>query len=82
MYKQVKKHKKFLDYHDVEREPVVTLADRHGGVCHIAVDDGCYIAYLLTEDLGFVPTHYIFAELHTALSELPSLEESDTIEEQ
>ena len=63
-----------MDFHGVERVPVATLRDRHThGVCHIVVDDNCYVAYLDSDELGFLPTHFLFAELHKAITTLPLL---------
>lgn len=68
-------HKKFVDYLGTEHVPVSTLTDKHGGVAHITIDDGCYVCYLFSADLdGFIETHYIFPELHEALTKLPKLE--------
>lgn len=74
LYNKVKPHKKFVAYSDVEYEPVATLTDKHGGIVHIVVDDNCYVCFLYTEETGFVPTFYLFPELHEALANLPTLE--------
>jgi hypothetical protein len=74
MYKQVKTHKKFVTSSGLELEPVLTLADKYSGLVNIVLDDGCYVCYLYSEELGgFTATHYIFPELHQALCSLPYL---------
>lgn len=76
MYKPIKTHKKFVNTVGEELIPVMTLADRHGGLAHIVVDDGCYVCYLYSEELeGFTITCYLFPELHQALCSLPNLVE-------
>lgn len=77
MYKAVKPHKKFEDASGIEWEPVATLKDKDEGLLHVVADDGCYVAYLYTEASGFVPTHYIFSELHELLTTLPDPETFD-----
>jgi hypothetical protein len=77
MFKSKKPAKKFVDGRGTEWTPIATLKDEHNGVCHVVIDDGCYVAYLYNEASGFVPTHYIFPELHKELSEMPA-PESDT----
>jgi hypothetical protein len=68
-------HKKFIDYLGTEHEPVSTLTDKYGGIAHISIDDNCYVCFLFSADLdGFIETHYIFPELHEALTKLPLLE--------
>lgn len=77
MFKVVKPHKKFEAATGVEWEPVATLKDSNGGILHVVVDDGCYVPYLYSEASGFVPTHYIFSELHELLTTLPDPEIND-----
>lgn len=77
MYKPTKPHKKFVTEAGIEYNPVATLKDSHGGICHIVLDDGCYVCFLHTEESGWVATHYIFAELHAALSTLPTPSEGN-----
>jgi len=72
MFRRTKPHKKFVTHAGLEYEPVATLKDEYD-ICHVAVDQGCYVCFLYTEESGFVPTHLIFAELHEALKELPPL---------
>ena len=73
MYHVVKPHKKFEDSNGIERIPVATLKDQDS-VCHVVVDDGCYVVYLYSEETGFIPTHYLFSEVHSVLKTLPNLE--------
>lgn len=77
MFKVVRPHKKFEDAHGIEWEPVATLKDGDG-LCHVVIDDNCYVAYLYSEATGFVPTHYIFSELHELLKTLPDPESDNT----
>lgn len=56
---------------------VATLEDEYGGKCQIAIDDHCYVLYLMHEDekkIYYKPTHHIFREAHDALKELPAPE--------
>ena len=72
MYKRAKTHKKMVNVHGVEYEPVATLTERSGGIVHVVVDDSCYVCYLYSPEVdGFVETHYIFPELHELLCSLP-----------
>jgi hypothetical protein len=74
MFRQVKTHKKLTTTHGIEYEPVATMTDQHGGIVHVAVDDGCYVCFLYSDALGgFTPTHFIFPELHKLLCSLPEL---------
>jgi hypothetical protein len=72
MYKPVETHTRFLSSHGLELTPIASLQEGQNGLCHIVLDDGCYAAYLFNEWTGFVPTEYIFAELHEALARLPT----------
>jgi hypothetical protein len=76
MYKHMRPHKKFVTEAGIEYNPVATLKDNDGSVCHIVIDDNCYVCFLHTEESGWVATHYIFAELHSALTLLPTLTEA------
>ena len=70
MYEQVAPFKKFVTGSGVELVPLATLVDETDNVVHLVVEDGCYVAYLYNEATGFVPTPYIFSELHTLLCKL------------
>ena len=77
MYHVVRPYKKFEDTHGIEWEPVATLKDGNDGLLHVVRDDGCYVAYLYSVAIdGFVPTHYIFSELHELLKTLPDPEDA------
>ena len=74
MFDQVKTHAKFIDSFGEERIPVATLKNRKNAkICHIAVDTDCYVVYLPYDELGFVPSPYIFPEAHRVLAGLPAL---------
>lgn len=75
MYRRVKTQKKFEALSGIDYKPIATLKDPHGGVCHVVEDDGCYVAFLNVDDVGFVPVVHIFPELHSVLCELESLEQ-------
>jgi len=77
MFKAVRTHKKFEDAHGIEWEPVATMKNSSDGLCHVVLEDGCYVAYLYNEATGFVPTLYIFSELHELLKTLPDPETED-----
>ena len=51
--------------------PVATLKDEHGGVAHIAVDDGCYVLCLERDDGCIWSTHW-FKEVLGAVQSLPT----------
>lgn len=72
MFIQVRPAKKFLTGNGVEMTPLATLIDEKDDlrVLHLVVEDDCYVAYLYNEATGFVPTCYIFSELHKLLSAL------------
>lgn len=68
MYKPVETHPSVPGW---TTPPLLTLADKHGGVVHIVQDDGCYLCLLLQPDGCYRPTPWIFPELHAALAGLP-----------
>lgn len=74
MFTAITTHEKFERPGGVELKPVLSMVE-DGMLCHIVVDDGCYVAYLEIEDTGYVPVTYIFSELHDALCSLPNPEE-------
>ena len=79
MFKPVKTHKKFTDIHGDEHIPVITLQERgvRTKTCHIVIDEDCYVVYIEAEGvIGFVPTHYLFPEVHAALATLPPLNDT------
>lgn len=74
MFQSIATHAKFVDSFGEEKTPVVTLKEgKNGRLCHITVDEDCYVVYLWASDLGYVPTPYIFPEAREALSRLPQL---------
>jgi hypothetical protein len=63
-------HKVFLDNYGDEYNPVATLRSP-SALCHVVLDGDSYTAFLNTDESGFVPTPYIFPELHAVLRDLP-----------
>jgi hypothetical protein len=63
-------HKAFIDNYGTEYNPVMTLRNSTA-MCHVVLEDDSYVAYLNADESGFVPTPYIFPELHEALRDLP-----------
>lgn len=56
-----------------EFEPVATLKDKKSGkICHVALEEGCYVVYIPAPGLGLVPTPYLFEEVHAVLANLPT----------
>lgn len=52
--------------------PAVTLGDEYGGRAQIAVDDTCWVLYLLDNTTGkYKKTAHIFPEAHEAMKSLP-----------
>ena len=48
--------------------PIVTLKSKEGGVCHIIVDDRCYVLINKCNDTQFCMTKHWFKEAAEALS--------------
>jgi hypothetical protein len=73
MFTKVKTSKRFKDSHGDEYEPVATLVNNHT-TCQVAIVDDCYVAFLHDDAFeGFIPTAYLFPELHEILISLPPL---------
>jgi hypothetical protein len=71
MYKRVETERECLLANGCSFRPVATLADGGGGRCQIAVDDGCYVLRLRSEDGTYRTTPYIFREAFEVLKTLP-----------
>jgi len=82
MYKQIVTHLKATLYNGVEFTPVATLADESGGVCHIDIDDHCYVLRLLQPDGKCLTATHIFPEAFEVLKNLPSPNKEITEQEQ
>ena len=52
-------------------EPLLTLADEHGGRAQIVNDDHCYMLLLLQPDGTYKKTAWWFREAVVALRDLP-----------
>jgi hypothetical protein len=84
MYERVETAGPFLGVGGNEVVPVATLRDGDGGVCHVAVDDHCYVLYLKhapslapegclepQDGVWFRETAHVFREAHALLAALP-----------
>lgn len=72
MYKQVETQHIAKLSSGCSFRPLATLKDEHGGVAHIATDDGCYVLTLERDGVcDFTP--WIFSEAFEVLKTLPSL---------
>lgn len=65
-------HKRFVTSSGEEITPIATLVDRKTAKkCYIALAEECYIVYIHAPGLGYVPTPYLFSEVHEVLADLP-----------
>lgn len=81
MYKRVETEKSVIMDNGALVEPVVTLADEHGGVSHWIEDDHCYVLVNMVAVRGVgmksqrvgKAVEWIYAEAVEVLKELPAL---------
>ena len=73
MYKLVKTDTVAILDNGVAFNPIVTLANDHGGRCQISVDDHCYVVRLLQNDGRYKTTPYLFQAVVDVLKTLPTL---------
>jgi hypothetical protein len=71
MYKlQEQPDKKAVTKSGTTIKPVATLKDEHGGISHIAFDDGCYVLYNGSEGRPFGISSHWYKEAVEALQTL------------
>lgn len=71
MYKQIDTELAIIMESNVIVTPIATLQDECGGICHIIVDDNCYVLCLENEEGFCRPTTHIFKEAFKVLRQLP-----------
>lgn len=71
MYQQIETESAIIMESNSIVTPVASLRDECGGICHIIVDDGCYVLCIENEDGFCKPTSHIFKEAFKILRTLP-----------
>lgn len=71
MYKQVETIPAIIMESNSIVTPIATLQDECGAICHIIVDDHCYVLCIEDEDGFCKPTTHIFKEAFKILRQLP-----------
>jgi len=78
MYKQVDTVKEAVLYNGSKFNPIATLKSEYGELCHINIDDGCYVLALeIHNDARYNGrckwTTHVFPEAFEVLKTLPDL---------